>query len=108
MPSNECHSTKYDEIRLTNDRLKNFLSEWQSAECSYVNNFNGGNNSTKPVMHEFNGKHHLIPANCIFFNMDVQKMQNTDLTNAYDLVVMDPPWWNKYVRRSRKFNKDNG
>lgn len=92
----------------TNDELKKFLDKWQSVECSYTNCFNGGNNSSNPVIHEFNGVRHIIPAKCKFLNIDIQNIRHTDLENGYDFVSMDPPWWNKYVRRSRKFNKDHG
>lgn len=92
----------------TNDRVKQFLDEWQTVECSYESNFNGGNNSTNPVIYDYNGVSHIIPANCTFFNMDIQSVPLAYFDNQYDMVVMDPPWWNKYVRRSRKFNKDNG
>lgn len=99
-----------EQIKPTNERLKLFLDEWQSIEPSSTDSgpFSGGNNATKAIVFEQNGTSHLIPANCNFFNANVTNIQHIDLASAYDLVVMDPPWWNKYVRRSRKRRRDNG
>lgn len=95
-------------MKLTNDQLKQFLDQWQSAESLHEKNFSGENRSMKPIIYEHNGAHHILPANCRFFNMDIQSVNEADLRGHYDLIVIDPPWWNKYVRRSRKFNRENG
>lgn len=84
------------------------MDHWQSVQCSYNDNFNGGNESTKPVVHEINGTKHIIPANCKFSKVDLQNIQKIDQADGYDMIVIDPPWWNKYVRRSRSFNRENG
>lgn len=94
--------------KLNNETLKVFLDQWQSIDCKYGNNFKGGNNSTEPIIVEFNGTHHLIPPKCAFSNSNIQSIERIESNDGFDLIVMDPPWWNKYVRRSRKFNSDNG
>lgn len=100
------HSAGDDEAKLTNEQMKLCLDQWQSIECSYSKQFNGENTLNKPVIFEMNGVRHIVPANCIFSNTDVQHVKLK--SNDYDLIVMDPPWWNKYIRRSRKFNSENG
>lgn len=102
-------SFEEDEARnLTNETLKQFLDQWQSVECSYGANFNGGNESKNPVIIELNGTSHLIPPKCTFSNADIQTIERIGAADGYDFIIMDPPWWNKYVRRSRKFNSENG
>ncbi|XP_031629152.1 N(6)-adenine-specific DNA methyltransferase METTL4 [Contarinia nasturtii] len=109
---NECrkrkllNSTSDDGTKLTNEQMKLCLDQWQTVECSYTKQFNGKNNFDRPVICEFNGEKHIIPANCSFSNADIQHIELK--SNDYDLIVMDPPWWNKYIRRSRKFNTENG
>ncbi|XP_055321056.1 DNA N6-methyl methyltransferase [Sitodiplosis mosellana] len=110
----KCHeqnvlpSFERDEAKtMTNEKLKLFLDQWQSVECLYGDNFKGGNDSKKPVVVELNGTSHIVPPKCTFSNANIQNIDRIEPANGYDLVVMDPPWWNKYVRRSRKFNSDN-
>lgn len=93
---------------MTNERLKLFLDQWQSIECMYDETFKGGNESKDPFIIELNGTSHLIPPKCTFSNANIQTIERIDAADGYDLIVMDPPWWNKYVRRSRKFKSENG
>lgn len=45
---------------------------------------------------------YIFPENCQFFCKDVDQI-DTELQNKqFDLIVLDPPWWNKYIRRKRK------
>lgn len=99
---------EHEANKLTNEKLKLFLDQWQSMDCFYENEFKGGNDSTEPVIVELNGTRHVIPPKCTFSNTNIQNVDRIESTDGYDLIVMDPPWWNKYIRRSRKFNSDNG
>lgn len=110
-----CHDQNFipslpkEKNQLTNERLQQFLNEWRSIEHTVNQSpFNGGNNANKPIIIEQNGINRIIPANCRFFNTNIKDIQEIDQTNAYDFVILDPPWWNKYVRRSRKFHTNNG
>lgn len=113
---NHCREENYllsmenEQTKLTNERMKLFLDEWQSVEQqrSNTNIFSGGNDATKSVVYELDAVSHIIPPNCRFFNINALSVEPAKLADAYDLIVMDPPWWNKYIRRSRKFNRENG
>lgn len=102
-------SFRTDQSELTNERLKRFLDEWRSIEHPLsLHSFSGGNHSIHPIIVKQNDMSYLIPGDCRFFKSNIKELQNLDLANSYDLIILDPPWWNKYVRRSRKFNRDNG
>ncbi|XP_055634862.1 N(6)-adenine-specific methyltransferase METTL4 [Toxorhynchites rutilus septentrionalis] len=71
--------------------------------------FEGANNSRYIVMSEFSGQSYLIPPNCRFFNTDISKMAHLPLgDDKFDFIVIDPPWWNKYIRRVKAANSKVG
>lgn len=54
-----------------------------------------------------NDNQYLIPSKCKFYNRDIRNLDGIDLASQqYDLIVIDPPWWNKYIRRSRGVRRD--
>lgn len=62
--------------------------------------FHGQNPSTSPVVTTFVGRQFLIPPKSVFYNDDIRNLSNI-LPNGekFDLIVLDPPWRNKYIRR---------
>lgn len=45
----------------------------------------------------------VFPRNCEYFCCDVREMdQRLPLKNQFDFVLMDPPWWNKSIRRKKE------
>lgn len=97
------------ETSCTNERLRRFLSEWKSVEYPQLNAFNGGNDSSAAIVHEINSQTHLIPPKCRFFNINVNQLEKKEyFTSTFDLLTLDPPWWNKFVRRSRSVQRENG
>lgn len=96
-------------VNRTNERLKQFLNEWKSIDY-LQSSFCGGNDSTDVVVFKANNQNQfLIPPKCRFFNKNIKQLEeHADLSKAFDLIVMDPPWWNKYVRRTRKIRQGNG
>lgn len=98
-----------EQIGPTNERLKRFLDEWKSIEYPQLNSFSGGNDSTDVTVLKTNNQNYLIPPKCRFFNSNIKHLdEHVEPSNIFDLITLDPPWWNKYVRRSRKFQRDNG
>lgn len=93
----------------TNERLKRLLNEWKSIEYPQLNAFNGGNDSSAVIVHKINNQNHLIPPKCRFFNINVNQLEKKEyFANTFDLITLDPPWWNKFVRRSRSVQRENG
>lgn len=64
---------------------------------------NGRNTENHSIIYTDSDKQRfLIPPCCKFIKEDVRTaLTSTDLRNEndVDLIVMDPPWWNKYIRR---------
>ncbi|XP_047996528.1 N(6)-adenine-specific methyltransferase METTL4 isoform X2 [Leguminivora glycinivorella] len=63
----------------------------------------GGNNSDSALICSVKDEQFLIPSNCSFYCGCV-KEQCDKLTGKFDIVVADPPWWNKYIRRLKHAN----
>lgn len=93
---------------MDNSNLKSFLCKWKTIEEVPFKVFNGGNTLETPLIANIDGTEYVIPANCKFFNGDISNISNLSLKNEYDLIVIDPPWWNKYVRRTKRSNPNNG
>lgn len=70
-------------------------------------NFEGGNNSETFTKFPFLNQTFLIPPNCRFINRSIFEIKEEDL-GAFDFIVMDPPWKNKYIRRVKKADKSLG
>ncbi|XP_076251443.1 methyltransferase like 4 isoform X2 [Rhynchophorus ferrugineus] len=48
----------------------------------------------------------FFPENCIFYSKDISEINVQLLDKKFDLILLDPPWWNKYIRRKRKKSPD--
>ncbi|XP_059622008.1 N(6)-adenine-specific methyltransferase METTL4 [Phlebotomus argentipes] len=66
----------------------------------------GENKNLQCISTKIDEQEYLIPPECRFHQNDVRQMESfLPLGEEFDLVVMDPPWWNKYIRRVRRANK---
>lgn len=70
--------------------------------------FNGGNISKQPLMTEIENEFYLIPENSLFYCDDIRNVSKYFLREKFDFILLDPPWWNKYIRRKRKKNQCQG
>ncbi|XP_066253507.1 N(6)-adenine-specific methyltransferase METTL4 [Euwallacea similis] len=61
-----------------------------------------GGNFGPPVIKPIQGAQYIFPENCRFFCNDVQVIGRELSGEKFDLILLDPPWWNKYIRRKRK------
>lgn len=66
-------------------------------------NFQTGNN-------ESNAGNFLIPQETSFYNYNVDQLTALlpQLLPSYDLIVLDPPWRNKYIRRLKRAKQSLG
>ncbi|XP_063626315.1 N(6)-adenine-specific methyltransferase METTL4 [Cydia splendana] len=65
---------------------------------------NGGNNSDSAILCSVKDEQFLIPANCRFYCGCVKEQCVKLNGSKFDIVVADPPWWNKYIRRLKHAN----
>jgi len=93
-----------------NDRKKSNAvaqDKVQSFYCNYPTSpllrLHGENNLKQGLITQVNGESYLVPAECKFFCYDVKEIEyKLDLlVHPYDLILLDPPWWNKYIRRKK-------
>lgn len=83
-----------DAIRMANE-------VYVQSERNPVSNAFGGNNDRNAVTVNINNARYLIPSNCQFYCHNVTEMEKLLNQHKYDLILLDPPWWNKFIRRKR-------
>ncbi|XP_045502291.1 DNA N6-methyl methyltransferase [Colias croceus] len=80
---------------------------FQSTAIDYQG-MSGGNNSDKPLIRKIKDNDYLIPEKCRFLCGCVKEQCKKLSGNKYDIVIADPPWWNKYIRRLKTANDKMG
>lgn len=94
----------------SSDRISNNSTAQDKAHSFYLSyphtpalRLHGENNLSQGLVTQVNNESYLIPAECKFFSYDVNDIeQKLDLLgHPYDLILLDPPWWNKYIRRKK-------
>jgi len=72
-------------------------------KTSAVKKFYGQNQN--PTLHIANG--YIFPPNCQFYCDDVINMKKLG-DQKFDVILMDPPWYNSYIKRKKKIKHDEG
>lgn len=70
---------------------------------SVLKTFYGQNQN--PNLHIANG--YVFPPKCQFYCDDVRNMKKLG-DEKYDIILLDPPWINKYIRRKKKIKQNEG
>nr|CAI5868802.1 unnamed protein product [Callosobruchus analis] len=83
--------------------LKNLCSNKNWIQNSVESAF--GANIGKATVKMLGGNHYLFPKDSKFYCKDISEIHNY-LETKYDLIMLDPPWWNKFIRRKRKATGD--
>lgn len=65
----------------------------------------GGNNADTSLKCRIKEHNFLIPSNSRFYCGCVKEQCLKLDGNKFDIVVADPPWWNKYIRRLKNANE---
>lgn len=64
--------------------------------------FSGGNSNILPIAAKCNSETYIFPPGCRFYCGNVKTLASSlskDL--KFDFILLDPPWWNKYIRRKK-------
>ncbi|XP_073953178.1 N(6)-adenine-specific methyltransferase METTL4-like isoform X2 [Choristoneura fumiferana] len=64
----------------------------------------GGNNSDTALKSTIKNETFLIPPNSRFYCGCVSEQCKKLAGEKFELIVADPPWWNKYIRRLKNAN----
>ncbi|KAJ8672833.1 hypothetical protein QAD02_004093 [Eretmocerus hayati] len=82
-----------EEARLAS---KNFFLN----EICLSHQFCGSNSRDLPVVAEYSNEKFVFPANSKFYSYDIRSIrQSFQIDDHFDLILLDPPWWNKSIRR---------
>ncbi len=68
---------------------------------------NGSNTLDNAILTRISSQTYLIPSNCKFTNSCVSEIDKF-ANELYDFIVIDPPWYNKYIRRVRSRKREEG
>ncbi|XP_050674521.1 N(6)-adenine-specific methyltransferase METTL4 isoform X2 [Leptidea sinapis] len=74
----------------------------------YHEGLTGGNDSDNALICTINGEEFLIPQRSRFYCGDVKESCTKLGGNSFDILIADPPWWNKYIRRLKNANRNLG
>ncbi|XP_076281982.1 methyltransferase like 4 [Lasioglossum baleicum] len=76
-----------------------FYQDTFSMEEEY---FYGCNDTDEAIISGAKEKRFAFPRNCKFYCYDVRDIdKKLELNNQYDFILLDPPWWNKSIRRKK-------
>lgn len=65
-------------------------------------NLYGSNDTDDAIVSEAHNKKYVFPRKCTFYCYDVRDIEKKmELGNQYDFILLDPPWWNKSIRRKK-------
>jgi len=93
-----------DDIISDNNEAARLASQkfYRDTYCLRDETLYGSNDTDDTVISEAHDKKYVFPKKCMFYCYDVKDMERKmDLNNQYDFILLDPPWWNKSIRRKK-------
>ncbi|KYN06658.1 PREDICTED: methyltransferase-like protein 4 [Cyphomyrmex costatus] len=65
-------------------------------------NLYGSNDTDDAIVSVAHNKKYVFPKKCTFYCYDIRDIEKKmELSNQYDFILLDPPWWNKSIRRKK-------
>ncbi|XP_034940928.1 N(6)-adenine-specific methyltransferase METTL4 [Chelonus insularis] len=63
----------------------------------------GSNQLERNLIAKINSVEFLFPKKCCFYADDIKNIpKKLTMTNQFNFILMDPPWYNKFVKRNKK------
>ncbi|XP_029673685.1 methyltransferase-like protein 4 isoform X2 [Formica exsecta] len=93
-----------ENVSLDNNEAARLASQkfYQDTYCLKDENLYGSNDTNNTVISETHNKKYVFPKKCTFYCYDVKDIEKKmELNNQYDFILLDPPWWNKSIRRKK-------
>lgn len=99
-----------EDVLKNNEEARSLSSKFFTEVCSKtIAKCIGGNTCETPVIVNICDQNYIIPNNSKFYCCDVKDLEKTLPTlNQFDFILLDPPWWNKYIRRRKSKNEAAG
>lgn len=92
------------DLKHDNNEAARLISQQFYAESSrhQVENLHGCNETEKAIISGTEYQRYVFPKKCSFYCYDVRSIQDKmELNNQFDFILLDPPWWNKSIRRKK-------
>ncbi|XP_008544272.1 N(6)-adenine-specific methyltransferase METTL4 [Microplitis demolitor] len=85
-----------------NKRARDASHEFYDTDYDISDNFYGFNQSDNAIITTLNSNEYVFPNNCYFYSHDIKDIdKKLEMKNQFDFILMDPPWWNKFIRRNK-------
>lgn len=87
---------------IENDRalkVSNYI--YHTTESCDIGSIIGENNRSEPVSVEIQQGNYIFPEKCKFYCSNVSDIMTHLGDEKFDVILLDPPWWNKYIRRKK-------
>lgn len=94
-----------DDIEQYKQKNVELMNKFYNSSTSF-SEFHGENNLNIGVITTINNTKFIIPPKCKFFNKNINDINNfLSTSEKFDIIIMDPPWANRYIKRLKKTNK---
>ena len=74
--------------------------------------FHGCNQNTYPIIIDYENQKYLVPECCEFYNCNFEQLPSklplSVHRRKFNIVVIDPPWRNKHIRRKNATDSNAG
>ena len=110
MQSNEAKEMFSETVASDNNEAARWMSRQLYSDPENLNEcfIIGRNINDFSVVALLENKKFVIPKNCEYYCADVREIDQTiPLKNEFDFILIDPPWWNKSIRRKKTKFKES-
>ncbi|XP_044736573.1 N(6)-adenine-specific methyltransferase METTL4 [Chrysoperla carnea] len=83
------------------DALKTAQECYTLSAGDHFLNMVAGNDSLSPIKMNRHDKNYIFPPKTLFYCKDVKEMLHWETNDLFNIILMDPPWRNKYIRRKK-------
>ncbi|XP_012254993.2 N(6)-adenine-specific methyltransferase METTL4 [Athalia rosae] len=93
-----------EELISDNNRAARFVSQkfYTDSFRHQIDNLHGCNKTEKAIISETLYERYVFPERCSFYCYDVRDIPDKmEMNNQFDFILLDPPWWNKSIRRKK-------
>lgn len=105
-----CRSIFKDKTKCDFNDAARLLSQqfFCNTNCESLKDLQGSNCCDYSQIVQIKNDDYVVPPNSTFYCYDVTDLgKMSQIDEKFDLIIMDPPWWNKSVRRKKAKKLDD-